>query len=91
MTPDLRRVMYRAQEMGMTGGDYVYLYYTLEPSDKTLRPWEDGSEMMSEQRARRIDAFRSMKLVSSGRVFISGYANWQLNSLIDYQLSILGG
>ncbi|KAI0237466.1 hypothetical protein LSAT2_012004 [Lamellibrachia satsuma] len=61
---DLRRVMYRAQKMGMTGGDYVYLYYTLILSNEMKRPWEDGKVMTTEQRANRIDPFRQLKHVS---------------------------
>ena len=59
----------------MTGPDYVYLYYSLEPSDDTRRPWEDGSEMTSEQRTTRIDAFRTMKQVSSDGVLFLGVCN----------------
>ena len=61
---DLRRVMYRAQKMGMTGGDYVYLYYTLILSNEMKRPWEDGRVMTTEHRANRIDPFRQLKHVS---------------------------
>ena len=60
---DLRRVMYRAQKMGMTGGDYVYLYYTLILSKEMKQPWEDGRVMTTEQQANRIDAFRQLKQV----------------------------
>ena len=62
---DLRKVMYRAQAMGMTGSDYVYFYYTMFPSDTMVRPWDDGSVMTSEQRTRRIDAFRPVKQASA--------------------------
>ncbi|KAI0235251.1 hypothetical protein LSAT2_014230 [Lamellibrachia satsuma] len=50
--------------MGMTGGDYVYLYYTLILSNEMKRPWEDGRVMTTEQQANRIDAFRQLKQVS---------------------------
>ena len=75
----------------MTGPDYVYLYYSLEHRDDTIRPWEDGSEMTSEQRTTRIDAFRTMKQVSSGGVLFLGVCKLLRTSSVDFQLSILGG
>ena len=56
--------MYRAQALGMTGPDYVYLFYTMMQTSETLQPWEDGTSMSTDERTTRMDAFHSMKQVS---------------------------
>ena len=59
----VRKVMYRAQALGMTGGDYAFLHFTTKLTPSRVRPWEDGTAMTSEQRAKRIDAYRPLKQV----------------------------
>ena len=63
MVEDLRRVMTRAQDLGMTEGDYVFIHYSAIVSEELLHPWDDGSVQTSEQRANMIDAFRPLKQV----------------------------
>ena len=63
MVEDIRRVMTRAQDLGMTGGDYAFIHYSAIVSQKLLQPWDDGSVQTSEQRAKMIDAFRPLKQV----------------------------
>ena len=63
MVEDLRKVMSRAQELEMTGGDYVFIHYSAIVSQDLLQPWDDGSVQTREQRAKMIDAFRPLKQV----------------------------
>ena len=56
-------IMYRAQELGMTGGDYAFLHFTIVLNSSRIHPWDDGTAMTSDQRAKRIDAYRPLKQV----------------------------
>ena len=60
---EVRTVMYRAQALGMTGGDYAFLHFTTYLTDSLMQPWEDGTAMTSAERAKRIDAYRPLKQV----------------------------
>ena len=75
----VRAIMYRAQALGMTGGDYVFLHFTIVLNSSRIQPWEDGTAMTSEQRAKRIDAYRPLKQVGVKHCFIVTQVNLKVD------------
>lgn len=65
---DVRNFTYRAHQKGMTGPEFVYIYYTLNPDNFTERPWEHGENVTSEELEMRKEAFRHFKMVREQRV-----------------------
>ncbi len=71
---NLQKAIRKAEILGMTGPDYVYLYYQLLPSAFTHRPWSGeraaagavatGREVLPPEDVPEPRAFRSMKQVS---------------------------
>ena len=66
---DVVNIMLHAQKLGMTNGDFVFIFYTRNPLEEgvNLRVWEmDAPENMSAvEWAHRRQAFYPVKMVSS--------------------------
>ena len=59
-----RDFMYAAHEKGMTGPEWVYIYYTLLPGDDEVIPWVHGENITEEEMEFRKAAHLSLKQVS---------------------------
>ena len=62
---DRLRVMYRAQEKGMTSSEYVYIFYDMLPNVRgnTSAPWDTGEDISPERLKRNKEAFYCHKQV----------------------------
>ena len=65
--PYMRRFMEHAHAMGMTGRDFLYLYYALIPDDFITKPWEDVNDanngVTEERILQRKEAFKVLRSV----------------------------
>ena len=58
-----------ASRLGMTSSDYVYIYFSLLPSDWTLTPWEpsvafsDPENITEKELLNRKEIFQALKQV----------------------------
>ena len=63
---DRRNFMYTAHKKGMTGPEWVYIYYTLLPGNDEITPWIHSNDVnvTVEEMEFRKAAFMSFKQVS---------------------------
>ena len=58
------KILFAAQDAGMTNGDYVFIYYTITPNSEGLEePWGDRAKYSVEELAHRSKAFYALKQV----------------------------
>ena len=93
---DVVKILLRAQKMGMTNGDFVFLYYTRNPLDEgvNLRVWEidtPDNRSANEWELRR-QAFFPLKMVTWRMAPVpSNEIVWNAKAYINWNISLQNG